>query len=111
MYAWSTPTLALRVKNVDLTAYECHVTIEQPKVYGGTTEVDVSGADLTVALDGDDTTIALTLTQAQAGAFERGPASVQVNAIDSGGTRVVTQEVAVMVHRNLLDHAISYGGA
>ena len=111
MYAWSTPTLTLRIKDRDLTAYEVTVSIAQAKVYGGETHIDIEDGDLdSKVLDGDDTLVTVTLTQQQTGKLARGVASVQINAIDSGGNRVPTKEATVYVYRNLLDHAISYGG-
>ena len=110
MIAWSTPTLRLRVKGADLTDWEVHVTIEQQKPYGVVTSVTIDDADLTKELDGEDTIVTVTPTQAQTGKFSRGVAAVQVNAVSSDGERLPTLEAPISIYRNLIDHALTYGG-
>lgn len=107
MIAWTTPTLEILLQGIDLTEHELTVTIAQDSQYGS---VRIDIGDPEVTLEGGSTLVTVTLTQEQTGRLAQGKARIQVNAIDSSGTRLCSDEAEVTVGRNLLDHAISYGG-
>ena len=107
MINYTTPTLYARVKNIDFTiGYDAYVSLEQ-----GDVQLDKSGDDLTLELDGEDTLISFTLTQKESAAFDFGSkVYVQINIIDQNNVRAATGIKQIPVMRNLLDKEISYGG-
>lgn len=107
MINYTTPTLYARVKNIDFTSgYDVYVSLEQ-----GCRQLDKSGSDLTLELDGEDTLISLVLTQKESASFDfNRSVYMQINIIDENGVRAATTIKQIPVMRNLLDKEISYGG-
>lgn len=107
MINYTTPTLYARVKNFDCTTgYDVYVSLEQ-----SCHQLDKSGSDLTLELDGEDTLISVKLTQKESAMFDfNGKVFVQINVIDENGYRAATGIKQIPVMRNLLDKEISYGG-
>lgn len=105
MINYTTPTISLIVEDVDITAHDIYVTLEQ-----GTTELIKTGSDLTVSTDDGDTSIIFTLTQEESASFDyNNRAAVQVNWITSQGVRSATEIKSIGVMRNLLDKVVNYG--
>lgn len=106
MINYTTPTITLIVESVDLTdGQDVYVTLQQ-----GNFELTKSGDDLTMTLDGEDTTIRFTLTQEQSAAFRfNASVGLQVNWINASGVRDATEIKTIGVMRNLLDEVIAYG--
>ena len=99
---FTTPPITLKVVGVDITAATVYVTIKQ-----GTTELNLSGAALTLTKVSSDTNITFSLTQAQSGGLNFSAyAEVQVNWI-AGGVRYATEIAKLRVLENLYDEVIS----
>ncbi len=105
MIQYTTTTLHLMVRGVDLTPYEVHVTIEQ-----GNKEYDLTDGVVTYD-EGDDgaTHIRVALSQAQTGSLRKGKCKVQVNWIDQSGNRNATVIKETEVLANLLDRVVEHG--
>ena len=103
MRRYTTPTIELTVEGVDLTGVRVLVTFAQRRQR-------LTIEDATVAYDGTDTTVTLSLTQEQLGRFAEGEARVQVNWVDMKGHRNATVEAPLVVTGNLLERVISYDG-
>jgi hypothetical protein len=100
MRQYTTPTLDLFVKGVDLRGYDVTVTIRQK----GTV---VNVEEPTIEFIGENTTlpgsmVTVELTQSQTGAFSVGTAEIQVNWIDLLGKRNATKIKTVAIHENLI---------
>ena len=95
MRRFTTPTVELTVKGVDLTGYSVYVTFAQT---GNVLTID----DATVALVGTDTSIAIPLSQLQTGGMREGTVEVQVNWLDGNGQRDATTIGSIDIERNLL---------
>lgn len=109
MRRYTTPTLTLYVADVDITAYDVYVTFKQ-----GTNILTKTGDDLTLAYDSDSaqTSVAVTLTQAETALFDSSKAKdclVQVNWVTSSGVRSATRVKAINVDPNLLTQEVEYG--
>lgn len=74
----TTPTLTVTV-DADVHDWETHVYIAN-----GGNVLDLAGERLTMAWDGTQTTVELTLTQAETLAFEPSPCELQVRAAKDG---------------------------
>lgn len=107
MINYTTPTLYARVKNINFTTgYDVYVSLEQ-----GCRQLDKSGEDLTLEMDGNDTLISFVLTQIESASFDfNSRVYMQINIIDENGCRAATGIKQIPVMRNLLDREISYGG-
>lgn len=102
MIQYTTPTDELVVKGVDLTGYEVWASYRQRS-----RRLDVQAQSVTY--DGEDTTIAIPLTQEQTGAFASGKVAVQVNWLTPEGARDATTIKEISVGSNLLDRVMEYG--
>lgn len=104
MRQYTTPTLPLTVEGVDLT--DCD--------YVWVTLSDKAGAVVTkenpeMTLDGEDTEIEITLTQAETGQFAANQrVDVEVNWMKSG-VRGATEIAQIMVEENLLKEILPNG--
>ena len=106
MRRYTTPTHSLVVEGVDLTDMDVFVTYAQ-----GCNKLTLQPDDATYDVDTGNTTVEVTLSQAQTASFVAGKrVAVQVNAIDSEGRRNSTSVKEVVVTQNLLDEEIEYGG-
>lgn len=105
MINFTTPTITLIVKGVDITAADIYVTLEQMQ-----TTLTKTGAELETEAEENNTVIRMTLTQEESASFEYSSgAAVQVNWITADGTRGATGIKTIGVLRNLLDEVIDYG--
>ena len=102
MIQYTTPTDELVVKGIDLTGYEVWASYRQRSK-----RLDVQATDVTY--DGKDTTILISLTQEQTGAFASGKVSVQVNWLTQEGARDATTIKEISVGENLLDRVMEHG--
>ena len=109
MIRYTTPTDTLTVKGIDLTEMDVYVTFKQ-KQQQRRDPVVVTLADTTVSYADGDSKIQITLTQQQTSSFKNGPAQVQVNWIDQNGLRGATREANIVIHDNLLQEVLTYGG-
>ena len=103
---YTTPTLTLIVRGVDLSGADAVVVSLRQRMRGRTNahEVDV---DATATYDGTDSTLTVTLTQEQtAGFIADQPVSVQVNWTEDGG-RMATKIALVPWGENLLDEVMA----
>lgn len=105
MINYTTPTITLTVENVDISAFDVFVTLEQ-----GKTELTKSGADLNITTEvvsqNVNTIIAFTLSQTESASFDYSRyVNVQVNWIKNG-IRLATEIETIEVMRNLLDQVI-----
>lgn len=85
---WTSPTEEFTVKGIDLTESDVYVTFQQ-----GETKSTFSGENITVTAQGDDTVIAVRLSQTVTGAFTDDAIHVQINWMMDGerdGTDIVT---------------------
>lgn len=99
---YTTPPIALAVRNADLTGSDVYVTLEQ-----GDIELTLTDSDLTISTSDADTIIVFSLTQEQSGAFSASASiAVQVNWIKSG-VRYATAITNVRTFDNLYDEVIS----
>lgn len=103
MIRYTTPTIEIRVKGVDLTnGYRIWVSLQQG--YEVQT-IEVGSA----TLDGSDTLIECELTQRQTAKLSpRKPVSIQVNWIDVDGRRNATVQATESVLDNLLAKVVTY---
>lgn len=99
MIPYTTPTIELTVRGVDLTAVDTYVSIEQ-----GDTQLTITDAD--VSYENGATVISVTLTQAQTAAFKRGSCDVQVNWVDGGGKRYATLVQSINIGAQLLTEVV-----
>ena len=104
MIQYTTPTLPLEVKGVDLTPYEVYVSIAQSRH-----ELELHDVEVTYDSESKVTTILVALTQEQTGSLRPGKAKVQVNWVDQVGKRNATTIREVDVLSNLLDRVVEYG--
>lgn len=110
MINYTTPTISLTVEGIDLSGMDTYVSLEQ-----GAKKLTKTGADLiiepVIGEETTDTSIILTLSQAESASFDFGRnVSIQVNWISSSGARDATELKTIPVMRNLLDEVIEYGG-
>ena len=105
MIRGTTPDYVLTLPGIDLTGMSVYVTIAQ-----GNRKVTLTGTELSVASDGEDSTIAFMLTQAQTLSLREGPASVQVKFIDASGNTGATNIGSLTVDRALLERVVEYVG-
>ena len=98
MRIYTTPTLSLKVKGVDITsASHVYVTLNN-----GTGSMTKDENDITMTLSGSDTVIELSLTQDETRLFRPNTrASVEVNWIEDS-VRSATEIVNIVVENNLL---------
>lgn len=98
MRQYTTPTISLLVKGVDLTAADdVYVTFSDR-----TRAISLTIDTPTVAASGDDTQVTVTLTQEQTAQFVANTLSdVQVNWMVSSA-RYATEIVSINVYENLL---------
>lgn len=99
MRKFTTPTITLVVRGVDLSDKDVFVTFAQ-----GENVTTIENPDAT--FDGEDTTILVPLSQVQTGGFTVGTVDVQVNFIDASGNRDATTVKAIGIDRNLLAQVI-----
>lgn len=109
MIKYTTPTITLTIKGVDITDYQAYVTFVQ-----GSHKLTKSGSDLdmTATTIGDVTytQITLVLSQEESAAFDENQrVRVQVNWISDEGVRGATKIRKVEALANLLDEVIEYG--
>ena len=98
MRIYTTPTLSLKVKGVDITsASHVYVTLNN-----GTGSMTKDENDITMSTSGSDTVISVPFTQEETRLFRPNTrASVEVNWIQ-GSTRAATEIVDIVVRDNLL---------
>jgi len=102
MRRYTTPTLSLRVKQCDLVGCRVLVTISQ-----GPTKIE---AEAEPVLSGEDTLLAVPLTQGETGRLKAGrDCRIQVNWIDRSGNRNATAIKAISIDENLLNKVVGYG--
>ena len=109
MINYTTPTLHLTVEDIDITAHEVYVSLEQ-----GRTEVTKTGSDLSMTAETEqghtNTYIDVMLTQEESASFNWGrPCDVQVNWITASDIRAATFIETIPVMRNLMDKVVHYG--
>ena len=103
---YTTPTLTLIVRGVDLSGADAVVVSLRQRMRGRTNahEVDV---DATATYDGTDSTLTVTLTQEQTAGFVADqPVSVQVNWTEDD-TRMATTIALVPWGAHLLDEVMA----
>lgn len=105
MIRGTTPDYVLTLPGIDLDGMTVYVTIEQKD-----REITLSGDELTVVSDGEDSTIAFMLTQEQTLALNEGQASVQVKFIDAAGVVGATKIGRLTIDKALLEKVIEYDG-
>lgn len=105
MIRGTTPDYLLTIEGYDLTNKTVFVTIRQ-----GSTIITKSGDQLTISVDGEKTTIAVTLTQLDTLRLSVGKAEVQVRFIDSNGVARATDRAELTVDKVLLERVIAYAG-
>lgn len=98
MRRYTTPTHTLTVEGVDLTGAKVWVTYENATGRFSVTDMDVS-------LDGENTVIEVTLTEAQTSSLSTGKAKVQVNWTING-KRCATEVKTIRVLENLLEEEL-----
>ena len=108
MYQYTTPSIELLVKGVDISEHHIYATVEQKNA-----TVTKSGNDLNVEViptdDGSDTKVSFELTQAESATFNFNSwAEVQVNWITAAGKRKATEIKKIPVMKNLLDEVVAY---
>lgn len=104
MIRYTTPSLTMTVKDVDLTGEHVWVTIADRGL-----SVKVTIDNPTVVLSGDDSVITVSLTQKQTALFPAGiKVFAQVNYMTLLGVRHATSINEIEVHQNLLDSELSY---
>lgn len=106
MKRFTTPSIPMTVP-VDLTGADIYVTIKQ-----GQRKLQKTGSDVISVYDSESgkTTLTVTLTQEETGAFlAEKSATIQVNWIFEGGTRSATNIKKIDVSENLLNEVIEYG--
>jgi len=100
MRRYTTPTVTLTVKGVDLTGMDVLVTFTQ-----ACRELTVDNPSMTLTTGGD-TVIEVPLSQVQTGGFVDGSIEVQVNWLDAVGHRDATTVGTIEVERNLLARVV-----
>ena len=108
MYQYTTPSIELLVKGVDISAHHIFATVEQKDA-----SLTRDGDDLTVEViptdDGANTKISFELTQTESAKFNFNSwAEVQVNWITAAGKRKATEIKKIPVMKNLLNEVVSY---
>lgn len=105
MIRYTTPTITLRVKGIDISQSDAYCTVKQDKV-----KITKTGADLSISTETvqgtTNTLISFTLSQQETAAFIQDRiAKVQVNWLN-GGKRLATERKAVVFGENLIDEVI-----
>lgn len=103
MIRGTTPDYVLTLPGIDLTGMTVYVTVRQKN-----REITLMGDALTVASDGEDSTVAFLLTQEQTLGLHEGQALVQVKFIDAQGNAGATKVGSLRVERALLERVIEY---
>ena len=106
MNQYTTPTRTVRVEGIDLTPYDVIVSLRQ-RIGQSANAHEVDIEDPTVTLDGTDTLVTFSLTQAQTGGFAPGAVDVQVN-YGAGSARMSTGILQMRMARNLLDGEVQF---
>lgn len=99
MRRYTTPTLTITVKGVDLTNTSVYVTLAQY-------EQSVTIENPPMSYDGENTVLEVDMSQIQSGSFQRGNAKIQVNWKDTQGKRDATVIKSVCIGDNLLREVI-----
>lgn len=105
MYRGTTPTIPIRIKNVNLTEAHLFLTFESRTHNQITLECP---GDFTVEMDGTDTVGEVTLTQKQTLSLSATPHEVQIRWITSEGVAGATVKQTVNVNDVLLKGVINY---
>lgn len=101
MRRYTTPTIELTIEGIDLTESDVMVTFAQND-YSFT----ISGTDLAVTFDGENTVITCRLSETETGKFQNDYyVEIQVNWV-SDGERNATDIAYVMVDDNLQNESI-----
>ncbi len=99
----TTPTLELAIKNKDLSAYRCIVTMEQGEI-----ELE---KDIEPVYQDPDTILSVDLSQEETLAFgANGYMQVQVRGINSEGAAIATNIKKVYIADILKEGVIEYEG-
>lgn len=106
MIRGTTPDFILEIEGYDLTGMTVYVTISQ-----GFVKLTKSNDDLDIRVNGGNSEIWLSLTQADTLALRVGSADVQVRMIDRDGHADATETATVNISRVLLEGVIRYDGA
>lgn len=106
MIQFTTPTITLKIKGIDISQADAYVTLKQ-----GQLELTKTGAELSISTETiagvTNTLIAFTLSQEETASFTKDrTAKIQVNWYDAG-IRLATEQKAVIFGENLLDEVIS----
>lgn len=102
---YTTEAITVTLRGIDLTNYKVLFTISQGAASSATT---VTITNPRKVIDDGDTILYVGMTQAQSGGLKAGKAKVQVNWIDSSGTRGATDIVDVTIGENLIPEVITY---
>lgn len=98
---WTTWDYPVRVKGVSLVGMDVYLTFKQ-----GSEKLTLSGSDIEITDDGDDTLISYTLDQEQTGSFDESRSlEIEVNWVVDGKRRA-TSISGIEIKRNLLEHTI-----
>lgn len=105
MYRGTTPTIPIKIKNVDLSEAKLFLTFESPARKQITLKCP---GDFTVEFDGTDTVGDVTLTQQQTLALSAQPHKVQIRWITAEEVAGATKEQTINVNDVLLKELIHY---
>ena len=100
---YTTDVMTITLRGLDLTGYKVLVTVQQ----GSANAVTITNP--TRVVEDGNTTLYVSMTQQQSGRLSAGRAKMQVNWINSNGTRGATDVIDVIVGENLVPEVISYG--
>jgi hypothetical protein len=111
MITYTTPSLTLEVKGVDISSCNIYVSFKQ----SGIKKIVKKGSDLNVRTETEDTNtntfISFILTQEETGKLSyNSDVFVMVNWIDQNGIRRATDEQRINVDRNQIEEVIEYEG-
>lgn len=106
MRRYTTPTITLRIDNIDLTGLDVYVTFRQ-----GCRSVTKNEDEITVSYTDSQTVIDVFLDQSETALFQVGKrCEVQVNWVASGDVRLATKTKAIKITENLLEREVDYDG-
>lgn len=98
---WTTWDYPVRVKGISLVGMDVYLTFKQ-----GSEKLTLSGDNIEVTDDGDDTLITFTLDQEQTGSFDESRSlEIEVNWMVNGKRRA-TSISGIEIKRNLLNEVI-----